>query len=113
MKSNIKYYFASVFVFLLLSPIFIKIFDGNFHDHHHESGCCDTSTPHRTQINEVENICTILDFELSFQIIIKLIFLSPKVETFDSFIYLQQTFHFVNRSKYTFLLRAPPAFTFI
>ena len=94
--------FSLVIIFML--PPTIKLLDEIFHHHHHF--IC--TAKHEHHFHEHHDKCAIVDFELSFFSMQKLI--SEKKETISTdklFVNLKQSFYFV-KSDYSFLLRASP-----
>lgn len=107
MINKLKKIISLTLVFIFMTPMTIKLFDGLFHHHDHfhctaENDKC---------FHEHHKKCPILNFELS------LFSVEKHIQTTQKHHYsvkLNDNYNFVyccNNSKYSFLLRAPPIFT--
>jgi hypothetical protein len=107
MTKKLKHIISISLVFIFLTPMTVKFFDGFFH-HHDHFGCTAKNEKH---FHEHHEKCPIPSFELSFFSTEKQIQTTQKhyfcleINDIYNFVYC------CNNSKYSFLLRAPPVFT--
>jgi len=106
MIRKIKNIISISLVFILLTPMSVKFFDGFFH--HHDHFIC--TAKHEHHFHEHHKKCPIPGFEFSLYSLNKII-----LETQKTFycvgVNINNTSKYCNsKSKYSFLLRAPPVF---
>jgi len=107
MTEKLKNIISLTLVFIFMTPMTIKLFDGLFH-HHNHFHCTAKNEKH---FHEHHEKCPIPSFELSFFSVEKHIQTTQKhiycVEYIDNY-----SFEYCcKKLEYSFLLRAPPIFT--
>ncbi len=104
MTKTLKNIISLTLVFIILTPLTVKLLDGFFH-HHDHFRCTAKNEKH---IHEYHKKCPIPSFELSFFSVKK------QIQTIQKYFYhleLNDYYNFgyyCDNSKFLFLLRAPP-----
>jgi len=107
MTKKFKFFISVALVLVFLTPMTVKLFDGLFH-HHDHFHCTAKNEKH---FHEHHEKCLIPGLELSFFSTEKQI---QAIQKHSFFVEIHDLYNFVyycNHLKYSFLLRAPPAFT--
>ena len=104
MSKKLKYIISVSLVFILLTPMTIKLIDSTFH-HHDYFSCAGKNVKHFHQYHET---CPISGIELSLYSLNKIIDVTQKIIHGDHLIINYISTYFYCQSKYSFLLRAPP-----
>ncbi|MBN2681282.1 MAG: hypothetical protein JXR58_02130, partial [Bacteroidales bacterium] len=107
MIEKVKNYISFSLLVIFLLPLTIKLFDGLFH--HHEHFHC--AAKNEKQFHKQHEKCPILNFELSYFSAESQFQPSPTLSKFVELIDLYNFTLCCEKSKYSFLLRAPPKFS--
>lgn len=104
MTKKLKNIISISLVFIFLTPLMVKFFDGFFH--HHDHFICTAKNEHH--FHEHHDKCPVLGFEFSLYSLNKIL-----IETQEEFYYDGQIISYISnycssKLKYSFLLRAPP-----
>ena len=102
MAVKLKKIFSFLIVISLLTPSIVKI------EHHHVHFICNAKGEKHFHTYSEE--CVVCNFEFSIFLSEKTPVASVKAIQIDSYSNCYNCFHFLNFSKYSFLLRAPPVF---
>lgn len=90
---------------IFLTPTLGQLFDGVFHEHHKR----DLSTQEENHFNHFHKKCPILDFQLSFFSLQQISKETEKISYSNFLIEWFPSHYFSDKSKFSFLLRAPPS----
>jgi len=104
MTKKLKNIISLFLVFIFLAPVTIKLLDSSFHYHDHF--ICTAHNEHR--FHEYHHKCPIPGFEFSLYSLNKIIPEKQKPIYGDKLFANYISNHYCDRSKYSFLLRAPP-----
>jgi hypothetical protein len=107
MVRRIKNTISVSMVIIFLMPMTIKLLDGLFHQHDHF--IC--TAKHEHHFHEHHDKCPIPGFEFSLYSLNKIILETQKTFYQDGLIISYISNYCNSKSKYPFLLRAPPVFT--
>lgn len=104
MTKKLKNIVLILMVLIFITPTTVKLFDGLFH--HHDPMIL--SVKDENHFQEHHKTCPIPNFELSFYSTQKLLSENQKVFYAVDFLINYVPDYYLNNSKYSFLLRAPP-----
>lgn len=105
MIKKLKNSLSFLLVFILLTPMLGQLFDEAFHDHHKG----EIPTQEENHFNHFHKKCPIPDFQLSLFSLQQIDNETEKIEYSDFLIVPIQSHYFSDKSKFSFLLRAPPS----
>ena len=103
MTQKHRYIFSISLVFILLTPVTIKLFDSTFH--HHDHFIC--TAKNAKHFHEYHKTCPIPGFVLSLYSINKLIHINHRVSYYEDVTNNIIT-RYYKKPRYSFSLRAPP-----
>lgn len=107
MLRRLKHTVAVSLVIILFLPMTIKLLDTLFH--HHDHFVC--TAKNEKHFHKHHSKCPLADFELSFFPLVKQEQTTQKCSYCVEIKEIYNQVFFCNKSKYSFLLRAPPVFT--
>ena len=103
MTKKLKHIISILLVLVLLTPIAVRLLDGQFH--HHDHFIC--TAKNERHFHDYHFKCPISDFEFSLYSLNKIILVTQKVFSFEKLFTNYISFHCC-KSEYSFSLRAPP-----
>jgi len=104
MTRNRKHIVSIILAMILLMPTLIKL------EHHHDHNCNHDQDNRSTTLFEEK--CFICDFQFSTFVSNEFIPYSISFDYIELRTNSNTSFHYLNNSKYSFLLRAPPVLHF-
>ncbi len=106
MTKKLKNIISLTLVFILLTPMTIKLIDGFFHHHDHFI----YTAKNEKKLHEHHAKCPILHFVFSIFSLEKHIQITKRNHQYVKLSNNYNFVHYCNNLKYSFLLRAPPIF---
>lgn len=105
MIKKLKNSLSILLVLILITPMLGQFFDGVFHEHHKE----EIATQAENHFSHFHKKCPIPDFQLSLFSLQKLSE-ETKKQSYTDFLIAPLPAHYLSdKSKFSFLLRAPPS----
>jgi len=104
MTKKLKYIISISLVFILLTPLMVKLLDQKFHYHDHF--ICNAK--YERHFHEYHEKCPIPGFEFFLFTINKKVLATHKTFYFEKLVINYISIQYCSNSKYSFSLRAPP-----
>jgi hypothetical protein len=104
MTKKLKHIISITLVFIFLTPMTVKLLDTQYHDHDHF--VC--TAKNELHFHEHHYKCPILAYEFSLYSINKIKVVTYKTHYFEKLLISYFSIYCCSKSKFSFLLRAPP-----
>ena len=104
MTKKLQHFISVLLVFVLLTPMIVKLFDSRYH--HHDHFIC--TAKNERHLHEYHDRCAITGFEFSLNSLNKIIPVTQKTYYFELLLTNYISLPCCSNSKYSFSLRAPP-----
>jgi hypothetical protein len=104
MAIKLKHIISTSLMVIFMIPLTVKLLDSKFHHHDHDI----FSSKNENHFQGFQKKCAILGFEFSLYSLSKIILKTQKIFYFDKLFTNYVSNHSFSKSKFSFLLRAPP-----